>query len=56
MTETAKEIDTMITINQDGGTVTLINVFTCEPGAQQQLVDTWIQATKDILGKVPGIP
>jgi hypothetical protein len=51
----AKEIDTMITINQDDGTVTLINVFTCEPEAQQRLVDTLIQATEDILGKVPGI-
>jgi len=45
----------MITINQEDGTVTLINVFSCESGAQQQLVDTWIRATDDVLGKVPGI-
>ena len=45
----------MITINQEDGTVTLINVFSCEPGAQQQLVDTWIRASDDVLGKVLGI-
>jgi len=32
----------MTTIKQGDGTVTLINVFTVQPGAQQQLLDTWI--------------
>jgi Antibiotic biosynthesis monooxygenase len=45
----------MITITEDGGTVTLINVFTCEPQNQQHLIDAWIRATEDTLGKLPGI-
>jgi hypothetical protein len=44
----------MITITEDGGVATLINVFSCEPQSQQHLVDAWIRATRDTLGKLPG--
>ena len=45
----------MITIKQADGTVVLINVFTCEPENQQKLIDAWIRATEEKLGKLPGI-
>lgn len=45
----------MITITEDRGVVTLINVFSCEPQNQQHLIDAWIRATEDTLGKLPGI-
>jgi hypothetical protein len=45
----------MITITQDGNIVTLINVFSCEPENQQHLIDAWVQATDQTLGKLPGI-
>jgi hypothetical protein len=45
----------MIRIRQGDGAVTLINVFACEPGTQQPLIDTWIGAAEDVLGKVPGL-
>lgn len=45
----------MITITEDGGVVTLTNVFSCEPQNQQHLIDAWIRATEDTLGKLPGI-
>jgi len=45
----------MITIKQGDGTITLINVFTCEPENQQKLVDAWIKATEEVLGQMPGI-
>jgi len=45
----------MITITKKGDVVTLINVFTCELDTQQALIDAWIKATEDTLGKVPGI-
>ena len=45
----------MITITEDAGVVTLINVFSCEPQNQQQLIDTWIRATENTLGGLPGI-
>jgi len=45
----------MITISKDGNVVTLINVFSCEPENQQALIDAWIRATEETLGKVPGI-
>jgi hypothetical protein len=35
--------------------VTLINVFSCEPEDQQALIDAWIRATEETLGKLPGI-
>ena len=45
----------MITITEDGGVVTLINVFSCEPKNQQHLIDAWIRATENTLGRLPGI-
>jgi hypothetical protein len=45
----------MITITRDGDVVTLINVFSCEPQNQQHLMDMWIRATEETLGKLPGI-
>ena len=45
----------MITITQNGDVVTLINVFSCEPESQQRLIDSWIGATGEQLGKLPGI-
>lgn len=45
----------MIAITQNGDGVTLINVFSCEPQNQQQLVDSWIRVTEEKLGKLPGI-
>lgn len=45
----------MITITQNGDVVTLINVFSCEPENQQHLIDLWIRATEETLGKLPGI-
>ena len=47
--------DKMITITRDGGVVTLINVFSCDPQNQQRLIDFWIRATEETLGKFPGI-
>ena len=41
----------MITISKDGDLVTLINVFSCEPENQQALIDAWIRATEETLGK-----
>jgi hypothetical protein len=45
----------MITITQNNDTVTLINVFSCEPETQQHLIDLWIRATEETLGKLPGL-
>src|SRR5215471_11235437 len=45
----------MITISKGGDLVTLINVFRCEPQNQQHLIDAWIRATEETLGKLPGI-
>jgi quinol monooxygenase YgiN len=45
----------MITISKDGDLVTLINVFSCEPENLQALIDAWIRATDETLGKLPGI-
>jgi len=45
----------MVTITQSGDVITLINVFTCEPENQQALIDAWIRATEETLGKLPGI-
>jgi heme-degrading monooxygenase HmoA len=35
--------------------VTLINVFSCEPESRQDLIDAWIRAAVEMLGKLPGI-
>ena len=45
----------MITITEDGGVVTLINVFSCEPQNQQHLIDAWMRATENTLGRLPAI-
>ncbi len=45
----------MITIAKSGDVVTLINVFSCDPETQQHLIDAWIRATEEALGKLPGI-
>jgi Antibiotic biosynthesis monooxygenase len=45
----------MIAIAKDRDLVTLINVFSCEPEVQQRLVDSWIRATEERLGALPGI-
>ena len=45
----------MITIKKGSDVVTLINVFSCEPENQQALVDAWVRATEETLGKLPGI-
>lgn len=45
----------MITITQNRDIMTLINGFSCEPENQQHLVDSWIRATEETLGKIPGI-
>ena len=45
----------MITITEDGGGVTLINVFSCAPENQQRLIGAWIRATENTLGRLPGI-
>jgi hypothetical protein len=45
----------VITIDQESNVVTLINVFTCQPNTQTDLVNTWIRATEATLGKLPGI-
>jgi hypothetical protein len=45
----------MIRIAQSSDLVTLINVFSCDPQNQQRLVDSWIGATEERLGALPGI-
>jgi hypothetical protein len=45
----------MITIKKGSDVVTLINVFSCQPENQQALVDAWVRATEETLGKLPGI-
>src|SRR6516162_8004751 len=45
----------MVTITQSNDVVTLISVFACEPKNQQALIDAWIRATEETLGKLPGI-
>jgi hypothetical protein len=45
----------MVTITQSNDVVTLISVFACEPKNQQALIDAWIRATEETLGRLPGI-
>jgi quinol monooxygenase YgiN len=44
----------MATIAKDNDVVTLINVFTVEPGHQQRLVDVLVEATESVMSKQPG--
>ncbi|MGF1590211.1 MAG: antibiotic biosynthesis monooxygenase family protein [Pleurocapsa sp.] len=42
------------TIALDADLVTLVNVFKVEPKNQQRLVDMLIEATEEVMGKLPG--
>jgi len=42
------------TISIDGGVVTFINVFTCEPSNQQALIDTLVEETETTMRGLPG--
>jgi len=44
----------MTTISKDPNIVTLINVFTVEPGKQQKLIDLLIEATEKTMRHLPG--
>lgn len=44
----------MITISKDNHVVTLINVFTVEPGNQQRLVKLLVEATEKTMKNLPG--
>ena len=41
------------TITEDDGSMTLVNVFTVEPGSQQELVDVLVEATGTMV-RMPG--
>ncbi|QUH01345.1 antibiotic biosynthesis monooxygenase [Saccharopolyspora erythraea] len=41
-------------INADADLVTLINVFTVEPGRQRELVDVLARATEEVMRHQPG--
>jgi hypothetical protein len=45
----------VISICRDHGIVTLINAFSCEPKAQNELIKAWQDATEIELGQLPGI-
>jgi Antibiotic biosynthesis monooxygenase len=45
----------VIKIAQSSDLVTLINVFSYDPQNQPRLVDSWIRATEERLGALPGI-
>jgi heme-degrading monooxygenase HmoA len=45
----------MIKITQDGDIVTSINVFSCASQNQRHLINAWVRATEQTLGKLPGI-
>ena len=44
----------LTTISKDANLVTLINVFVVEPENQQRLVDLLVEATEDVMCKLPG--
>lgn len=44
----------MTTINAEQDVVTLINVFTVAPEAQQELTDLLITATNEVMSELPG--
>jgi heme-degrading monooxygenase HmoA len=44
----------MVTISKDNDVVTLINVFTVQPGHQQSLVDVLVNATQTVMRHQPG--
>lgn len=44
----------MASISEDQDVVTLINVFTVDPGDQQRPVDLLVEATENVICKRPG--
>jgi hypothetical protein len=43
----------MISIARDGGLITVINVFSCDPAQQADLMNAWREAEPE-LGRTPG--
>ncbi len=54
MTAFTTENKLVTTIAQDQALVTLINVFKVAPENQQRLVDLLVEATEDVMAKLPG--
>ena len=44
----------MATISSNPKLTTLVNIFTVDPGKQQQLVDTLVEATERTMKRMPG--
>lgn len=44
----------MPSISKENKVVTLVNVFTVEPGNQQKVVDMLVKATETTMKKIPG--
>lgn len=42
------------TIRADGDVMTLINVFTVAPERQQELIDVLVEATQQVIRRMPG--
>jgi quinol monooxygenase YgiN len=42
------------TIRAGDPVVVLVNVFTCEPQNQQQLLDAWAKGTEEVMRYLPG--
>ncbi len=53
MTMIANE-EKLTKISKDANLVTLVNVFAVEPENQQLLVDLLVEATEDVMCKLPG--
>jgi len=53
MTTTAHE-EKLTQISKDAPIVTLVNIFAVEPENQQLLVDLLVEATEDVMCKLPG--
>jgi len=54
MTATITSDRVVTTIAQDQELITLINIFKVAPENQQRLVDLLIEATEDVMCKLPG--
>ncbi|PSB21925.1 antibiotic biosynthesis monooxygenase [Phormidesmis priestleyi ULC007] len=54
MTTTITSDRIVTTIAQDQELITLINIFKVEPENQQQLIDLLIDATEEVMCKLPG--
>jgi quinol monooxygenase YgiN len=44
----------MADISADGGLITFVNVFSCDPQNQQALLDTLRKETEDVVSKIDG--